>query len=154
MAGRGGGVGFEDFAHAGGAEGAEAGADAAGAEEGFVLLHHDVEARAALSGEHDDVFHIFVSCGYDGSYGGALAVAADAEEAGVDGGVAFQDVEEGFGVFGEGEGGGGVEGAGAGADAAVVVAEGGDAVGGQVVGQDEEGAVVEELFVAVLLAAA
>ena len=47
-------------------------------------------------------------------------MAAEAEEAGVDGGVSFQGVEEGFGVFGEGEGGGGVEGAPGGADAAVV----------------------------------
>ena len=144
----------KDFAHAGHADGHEAVAQPLGAEDGLVLLEHDVESRAALSGEHDDVFHVFVPCRHHGRYGGALAVTAEAEAAGVDGGVAFQDVEERFGVFGEGEGGGGVEGAPGGADAAVVVAEGGDAAGGQVVGQDEEGTMVEELLVAVLLAAA
>ena len=103
-----------------------------------LLGYDDLIAGDAGSGHHHDERYIFVAGGDHGRDDSAFAVADQADFVGIDFGTRFQIGDAGFGVGGEIGGGAGCEISGGLGGAAVVGAQHGDSVAGEVVGENEE----------------
>ena len=140
--------------------GGEVGGHAGGEGDEAGLFGEDLRAGDAGSGEEDEEGDGLIACRglvFGCNHGrdeAAFGVAEEAGAVGVDFGAGAEVGEASFGVGGELGGGGGGDGAGGVAYAAVVIAEDGDAVAGEVVGENEEGFVAEDGLVAVVRAGA
>src|SRR5580692_2237535 len=142
----------EHFFFFGGMFGGFFGLGAAGDSNGFALRDQNLISGDAGAGHHHDESDVRVAGGDHGGDHGAFAVADQSNFVGIDFGAGLEVGDAGFGVGGEVGGGGGLEIASRFGGAAIVGAKYGDAVTGEIVGENQEWFVAEQGLVAILRA--